>query len=140
MGFGAVDLASVLFAGNIGVVVPSILAFIGCIAFSTPVFAKRILENRKEIKSLERAQRSLGKSSKYSKKSINQLVKLMEEAKDSLNASITELDEVIAEYENELGKINEDIVEEVLAKSGIEADVTLNSSMKVLSKRYEPKK
>ncbi len=139
-GLAFADFVSVFLAGNIEGVVASIFAFIVLVPISTAGFFKAISNNKKKIRELRNIENSLGKDTKYTTKSIRQLLDLIVEAKGILQEDIDTISDAIKEYEEALNKVNENLAEEILSDSGIAASVTMNASMKTLEKRYEQNK
>ncbi len=140
LGFGVIDFIAVFVFGNVDVIVSSIV--MGLIYFTahSSKFVVNILKNNKNLKMLNGLEESLSDDPKYKDQTLQDILSLVGEEKVMLTERIADMGESIKEYEAALSEANKALAEEVLAESGIEASVTLNSSMKILAKRYEEDK
>ncbi len=136
LGVGVVILISIFFLESIGIISVSIAGFFDFSIQSRKYFSA-IFKNNKKIKALKGIEKSLSEDHKYDQKPLQELLTLVEEERETLVREVETIRGVIKEYEVVLDEANKALAEEVLAESGIEASVTMNSSMKVLAKRYE---
>ncbi len=138
--FSVIDFIAVVGFGNTGMITSSIGAGIGSFSVCTNKFFSNVFKNNKKLKALRKLEEEIGFAPKYSNKSLQTTLELFAKDREQLKTEYYAKSDAIKEYEAALNEANKALAEEVLAESGIEASVTMNSSMKVLAKRYEPDK
>lgn len=136
--FGLMDVIAVFCFGNVDMITTSIGAGIGSYSVCISKFVKSIRKNNKRIADMQEIQEILANDPKYQNKSLQDILELISEDREIIQDELYAKSGAIREYEEALKEANQALAEEVLKESGIEASVTLNSSMKVLAKRYEP--
>lgn len=138
--FGIMDLIAVLGFGNYGMITTSIGAGIGSYGVCISKYVKKIREASKSTKKIGKLEELIGDDPELKNCPLSKLLTILEEKRSE---SITELyakKKALPEYEQVLREKNEELAEELLRDSGIEASVSLDSAMKVLSKKYDHKK
>ncbi len=137
--FSIPNLAAV-FWFHTGIISSTIGAAIGSFGVCTYRFFRAIFKDNKKLKSLQEVEEALCGQPKYEYKSLQDVLELVAEDRDKLRYECYVMSSSIKEYESVLDEANKELAEEILSSSGIDASVTLSSSMKVLAKRYEPDK
>lgn len=147
--FGLIIFALLLFTIGIGLfngifiliskdlfMVP-ISIFVGFLFFFCAIYNpfKEFKKSNKKVKDLDNAIDILAEYSKLKDKSLEKILKILEKDKMEIEALLTDLNKSINEYTAILDQANNELAEKILESSGIEANVNLSSSMKVLAKR-----
>ncbi len=137
IGLGMLDFAVIASSGDWTILPITIIFGLSSYVVATYRSFKEFIESQKNIKQLRAIEKNLNSNPKYKGKTIEGILNLLFKEVEESEELLAEMGIVIKEYEAVLSEVNKELAEEVLVESGIEASVTMSSSMKVLAKRYE---
>lgn len=108
---------------------------IGTFGVNIGKYVSKVIKSNKNIKLLSKIKELLSYNPKFMNETFMNLNRLLLAEKKSLSSEIDERNQAIEEYKEMLNKVNSELAENILDRSGIPSSVTLNSNMKILSKR-----